>query len=389
LTRIAIVADDLTGALDTAAPFAGHGLLTRVAATPQAVERLEMPCEVVSVSTNSRHLPAESAAAAVAAACRALAPLAPAIWFKKIDSTLRGNVAVETVAALAASNRREIVITPATPAQGRTVRHGEVLVDGVPLAETEFVRDPVSPASPVPLADQLRAADPSLEAQVVTRRPPPAEGRCAWIADAASDDDLERVARWALTRAATALMAGAAGLGSALAECAFDGKVAPPRTGPLAGPILYVVGSRAAVSVCQADRLAAGNPDCVPLDAPRGRLDIEGAATALRGRRAGLVRVPSGDDGTSPEAVARALGESVAALIRQTTLGALLLTGGDTAAAVLAAIERPLVTLAGEVAPGVPLGHVEIGGRRVWLVTKAGGFGAEDLFLALPRMLGA
>ena len=61
------------------------------------------------------------------------------------------------------------------------------------------------------------------------------------------------------------------------------------------------------------------------------------------------------------------------------------MTGGDTAAAVLTAIDRPFVALDGEVAPGVPRGHVALGGKPLCLVTKAGGFGDETLLAGLAK----
>ena len=77
MPKVAIVADDLTGAFDAAAPFAARGLATRVAIAPAALARLGGPCDVIALSTASRHLAPGEAATAVAAACRALAPLAP------------------------------------------------------------------------------------------------------------------------------------------------------------------------------------------------------------------------------------------------------------------------------------------------------------------------
>ena len=93
------------------------------------------------------------------------------------------------------------------------------------------------------------------------------------------------------------------------------------------------------------------------------------------------------DDPPASE-VARALGESVAALLEKFKFSALLLTGGDVTAAVLHAINEPIMTLAGQISPGVPLSHVDHGGERLWLVTKAGGFGDEDLLLKIPPVLG-
>ena len=148
--RVAIVADDLTGALDAAAPFAARGAQTRVVIAPERLEAAlrawgEAPPEVIAVNTESRHLSAAAAAERVAAVTRRLAPLGPGVWFKKVDSTLRGHVAAEVRAAWAGSRRPAVVIAPAFPAEGRVTVEGIQHVRGVPVHESDYARDPVHP----------------------------------------------------------------------------------------------------------------------------------------------------------------------------------------------------------------------------------------------------
>jgi hypothetical protein len=58
---------------------------------------------------------------------------------------------------------------------------------------------------------------------------------------------------------------------------------------------------------------------------------------------------------------------------------ALILTGGETAAYVLRALNARSILLAGEVAPGIPWGYIEGGDANGCLVvTKSGGFGPHD-----------
>ena len=129
--RVLIVADDLTGAMDSAGPFAALGMETWVVAVPMRSDPSTLEsARVVSVNTDSRHLRAAEAALRVRGIARHLGADAFDIVIKKIDSTLRGNVVAETMALLEASGRREAVVAAAFPAQGRTVRGGIVHVDG-------------------------------------------------------------------------------------------------------------------------------------------------------------------------------------------------------------------------------------------------------------------
>ena len=384
MLKVGLIADDLTGAFDAAAPFARRGLATRVVCRADALATaLEHPCDVLAVNTASRHIDGAAAAERVARACRALASWNPALLFKKIDSTLRGNVVAEITAAMTASGRGEAVVTPAMPAQGRTVRGGAVFVNGVPLAETSFAHDQLSAPARQPLARQF--TDAGLRAAVVGGDGPVGDAQ-VWIADCADEAELGRIAGWALARAENAVMAGAAGLAEALAGEAFG----PPR--PLAldiplGGIVTVVGSRAPVSREQARLLAERDADCVVLDAEAGAIDVGGAARALRSGVARLlIRVPEFPE-AAPDQVAAALGRGVAALLEAAPVGAVVVTGGDTAAALLDAIGQPVVDLVGQLQPGIPLSLVTHGEARFALITKAGGFGGETLFLDIPGLL--
>jgi len=99
--RVLIVADDLTGALDTAGAFAQQGVSTKVVAQPLAADAASVgETRVVALNTASRHLPAADAAARVQRCVRRFAGQHFDFVYKKIDSTLRGNVVAETVALI-------------------------------------------------------------------------------------------------------------------------------------------------------------------------------------------------------------------------------------------------------------------------------------------------
>ena len=150
-----LLADDLTGALDCAAAFASRGVSSFVSAgrdiagAPRA--------DLVSVNMDTRRMPACATRSAVVADTVAAARAAGGrLRYVKIDSTLRGHPGVEIGAAAEASGARLVVVTPAFPATGRTVEDGRLSVHGVPLAETEVGRDPLSPVATSLVAEVLR-----------------------------------------------------------------------------------------------------------------------------------------------------------------------------------------------------------------------------------------
>src|SRR5690606_26473422 len=94
MPELAIIADDLTGALDTAAPFAMRGLSTHAALGVDSIsEALSAGPRVLTVSTDSREVAPDIARKRVAEIVAVL-PKGTKI-FKKIDSRLKGNIAAE------------------------------------------------------------------------------------------------------------------------------------------------------------------------------------------------------------------------------------------------------------------------------------------------------
>jgi D-threonate/D-erythronate kinase len=397
--QVAIIADDLTGALDTAAPFASAGLsaLVRLGAG----DSIAPPCpDVLALSTESRHVAAEIAAPRAEEAARSLRAAAPAIWLKKIDSTLRGNVAAEIFATLRASGRRHVLVAPAAPAQGRTVRAGEVFVNGVALRDTEFARDGASPAAGLPLQRILESPGNDLDLHVWTSGAPlglaPGEGRRAYVADAASDADLDRVAAFALAHRDDLLIVGSSGIGAALARRLVRpgaARTAIASAQPARwGRILFVIGSRTGVSSKQIARLRAVGVEeiVVPAAAPKAE---RCKALPIEPRHAStphLLLRPDTATVAHPEDVARRLAEATVDFILRSSVDSLVIVGGDTASAVFAALSVRDYPVLGEVMPGIPLGRVAVDPTRSLLVvTKSGGFGGPDTLVAIARHLRA
>ncbi len=398
--KVAIIADDLTGAMDAAAPFASRGLRTRVIADPEGLsDKLGTPAgpaEVVSVNTNTRRTTPRHAGMQVDRVVRMLERLKPRILFKKIDSTLRGNVAAETIAALTASDRSQAILTPAFPAQGRTVRDGRVFVHGLPLNDTAIGCGRRECPASGSVLDLIRQADARFQVrptvgggEVLSVETAP---HSVLVADCAAQSDLVALARQVMEGSAATLAVGSAGLASALAELAF-GPVPPSSTQVSgdAGFLVFIVGSRTLESVRQADRLIMSHPEVVVLEIeaghPVGESDLERLACPARGTNVVVIRPKTDEasDHLDAAGLAPALADSVARLAARVPLSALVVTGGDTALTVLGRLGTKAIDVKGEVRPGVVVGLAELMDRRLWVVTKAGGFGDGGLFLDIGR----
>jgi uncharacterized protein YgbK (DUF1537 family) len=409
-SRWLILADDLTGAADCAIAFAKQGIASAVGWGDPAEAAAEPRPAVFSYDADSRGLTASQAAEKQRAALGTLLD-ADCILFKKIDSTLRGQPAAETVAAMEALRARSGsafgIFAPAFPATGRTTEQGRILVAGKPLEEAEvWRRDHSYPnadlgavlasvgiaAEKVPLstirsgADALRAIFADLAAR----------GDIVAICDAQSEDDLARIAEASLPAEPSVFFIGSAGLAHALAA-EVPGELPAPIALPAAsGGALIVVGSLAAASRAAARELAAmPGVRHVPVE-PALLLD-----TAAEAGRAALARsvtdgLDAGDDvlveivmgkepdlGIGPQ-LAEALAGTLASAVHHTS--GLAATGGETAAALLARFGVNGIRLADEIEPGVSLG-VTLGGVSLPVVTKAGAFGDRGSLTRITERL--
>ncbi len=382
--RALIVADDLTGAMDAAGPFAALGVETWVVAVPIRCDPASLlTARVVSVNTDSRRLPAAEAATRVREIVRHLGGGGFDIIVKKIDSTLRGNVVAETMALLDGSGRRQAVVAAAFPAQGRTVRGGVVHVDGKPLAQTAFAKDVLSPPPLAPLQEVFTAAKSGLRVVAVAASDAFNTAVDVWIADSEVDADLTRIVKAFALRMHSVLMVGSAGLTTALASVCFDRHPAPALP-HLTGTIVFAVGSRAMRSAEQVESLA-GEPDTEVLRAPNGRLQ---SARLPAARNLVLKATPddAGREGDA-ECVAADMADHALEIARRAQAQALVATGGDTAIAILAASGNPALQVLGDLMPGIPYARIRLDGASLLLVTKAGGFGARDTFRDVARRL--
>ena len=414
-----IIADDLTGANDTGVCFARRGLKTLSALTTGPTQPAEwQAAEVWVISTGSRHLPPVAAGAKVAAAIRQtfgqLAGGKGTRIYKKMDSALRGNPAVELLAVLEATGARRALVTPALPAQERAIRGGRAFWKGIPLEQTEFGSQIVT-ADLVELFSPLGERYPLKRIDLKTIRLGAAEvarellsrERGVWIADAETDEDLAVLAL-AAHEAAVEVLCGSAGLANAAARTHFMGdrvEIAPPARLSPGGPVLVIAGSRSPAAIRQVE--FACQQGCQPGCQPGMALVQLPEETLASGDPAGLAewvyeialreqadlllttaRQPFYASGS--QLVAERLALAAVRLAEQIHPTGLVLTGGDTAAAVFAALNCRLAWLGGEVEPGVAWGWVSGGDLPgLAVVTKAGSFGGEGSLVQAVRFLRA
>ena len=227
---LAILADDLTGACDAAAPFARRGLETDVVLDLAAlnVEAGTAPPAGVAVDADTRRLGRRLAGARTGQAARALRAAGATLLYKKIDSTLRGHVAAELAATLRAWDAPLAIVCPAFPAVGRWVQDGHLFVDkrgdlGDVAALVGLGDSTLGGGTRTELGRRVGrigldlvagGSDAVVEALERARR----DGARVVVADANTPGHLTALASAATRLKPSALLVGSAGLAAALAE---------------------------------------------------------------------------------------------------------------------------------------------------------------------------
>ena len=144
--QIGIIADDLTGANDTALQFQKRGVNTNIILDYNEITQTSTEMGVWAASTESRNIDAETACQRVEEAVHSISTsLNIEHFYKKIDSTMRGNIGPETLRMVEVLDMDAAVVIPAFPSEGRITVGGYHLLKGIPIGRTELAQDPHSP----------------------------------------------------------------------------------------------------------------------------------------------------------------------------------------------------------------------------------------------------
>lgn len=143
---IGIIADDLTGANDTALQFMLNNVDTNILLNTDQEPEKANTSQAWAIATESRNIAPEFAFEKVKLATQYLVEkVNPDYFYKKIDSTVRGNISVEVLSMLEVLGWDAAIIMPAFPQENRITVGGYHLLKGIPIERTEMARDPHSP----------------------------------------------------------------------------------------------------------------------------------------------------------------------------------------------------------------------------------------------------
>ncbi len=399
--EFAVIADDLTGSLDTGLQFRKKGFVTLVPL------RLTPPwprTEALVLNTDSRNIPGNMAYRKVFQICRRLKAKA---LYKKIDSTMRGNVGQEVLAILEAQKIPKAVVVPTVPVMGRTVEKGILRVHGIPLLQTPYAKDPFHPILTSRVTEILQKETgipvghislahvrkgPIYLAGVIEKR---AERILA--VDAVLRGDLQSIASAWKILAGRVLPCGSVSLADEIQpvpKALKRGKKKDRR------PILIISASlnpRTAEQIREAQAQFSFpmiEPEIFRLTHSRhSAKEVDHLASTVT---KALAHAPGAILTTTflehqpgkEKGIPKALGLVASRLLKRVRLGGLVLTGGDLAMGVCRELSTSALEIQEEVLPGIPCSTLFDGPfKGLRLVTKAGGFGEKEALWRIIKYL--
>ncbi len=388
--KLAILADDLTGAADTAVQFAKAGLTTRVLTAVDDFDHLGRASDVVCLDTETRESHGRAAYLKVRCWAKLLRNFGFRIIFKKLDSTLKGNLGSEIEALMDELDLSTSIVAPAVPENQRVTVDGYQVVNGR-VTEGSFIPDLLRKKTTaevrcVPIAVVRRGRKALIEEMA---RGKESKGRSVFVVDATNSAELKTIAE--AGKELGALLCGASALAaqlsstyrfkSVLAICGSHNEASVRQVMEATDSSLATtvkVDARNALRKGQAGRISEVVATEVEELLKQGKNTILVSAESIEDVNETLEA--AGAVGLHPAEVhgrvGRLLGRITATVLRECEVRALLLIGGETAFSVLKEIGGYGLQVEHELLPGIPVSKL-LGGRHEGLkvVTKAGGFG--------------
>ena len=384
--RLAILADDLTGACDTGIQFVDQGFRVSVKTNN---DRAQAPdAEIVVVSTASRSDSPLLAASKVREAQADLVQQHRHLIYKKVDSTLQGNLGVEIAEVLQHHPDKMVVFCPAFPAMGRQVIHGELNVDTIhgvqKIQVSERIQSQVNmDVMSIGLHDVRQGSAHLVELMelAMSQKIP------ICCADAENDQDVALIAQSVMSLSSRVLPVGSAGLAYPLAQqyARIDSRlfVTHPSWWPkdektACGSVVYFVGSRNEVTKRQLQVVVKHGPAIVT---ETNEVGVRRFSKAMRSGSHVIVHVHWGTEYFS------SLNAILKEVARNRT-ASLVVTGGDTLQLICNVTGATGINLQEQIDLGMAKGQLVDGLLDgTVLVTKAGGFGRDDTLFNISAEL--
>lgn len=417
MIKLVIIADDLTGALDTGVQFSKKNMSTIV--TTDLNFNFEDICkeaDVVVVDTESRHVPAAEAKERVKSILSKFNKKEIRFFYKKTDSTLRGNLGSEIEGFMEGLNINEVSFIPAFPSGKRTVKDGVLYVNNVKLAETQFAMDILNPVTDSFIPDIIKKqSDINVKLKDINEEFSPLDDKekHIYIFDSENMENMENIGKVLYNENKLNYTIGNAGFAEVLTHY-IKSDTKKEESILEDDRILFVCGSVNITSLKQckyaekigycSDSLKFGNIISEDYKSSDNYItDKEYLKEKISNNKKFLLRTSDSEDvikkaieyteknSISMEDltsnIANSTGQLVSDLIREHEIKNLIIFGGDTLMGILKNIGCQYIIPVSEIFPGVVFTRAVGKDTAINVITKAGGFGEESIIERINEFL--
>lgn len=408
MAELLIIADDLTGAIETGVQLAKQGISTKVVLNSNADLQdiySETEASVLVINTESRHIHPMEAAESVRNVVVKAQAAGVKRFYKKTDSTMRGNIGAELEAFLHEAAQRVLPFIPAHPKLKRFTRKGIHYIDEQLLHETSFGRDPLEPIKISDISEilhiQTRVNINTIEA---TKVEPMSLKDGILVFDCESVHDLKTIGDFLVNNSLHQAIAGSAAMVELLPGLfqLKSLKFKPPKP---RGPILIVNGSLNRISLEQVKHAHERGIKMISIatellsdesfyTSPYFRSLLSQIKNTIESRQNIILNSTLIDkhihvDFTNNkhlkanlfEFIAGQMGAIVSAILEEIHVNSLAVFGGDTLSGIMQAMSIKYIAPKLEILPGVALSLVNVKNKDIQLVSKPGGYGDKDVIL--------
>lgn len=397
MAKIIVIADDITGSLDTAVMLAKKCINTQVVKYDSfEAESIEGELQALVVNTDSRHIKPEEAYKRVKSICDAVCGISNVMFYKKTDSALRGNIGSEFAAMLdSLKEKKHIFYFPAFPKMNRTTVGGVQYIDGVPVSESVFGEDILNPVRTSKIIELIRETS-RVKCCMVKNIEEIFESykdiRGVFIFDTSSQSELESFANYIKDMIEIPVLSGCSGFAEFLPECAGLLKIRKRNVRKkLFSKHLIVSASLNDISRRQMKyaKNAGYEYESLRLDEQDDYPDRISEEVYLKLENSGfiLVEVQREKSCLPPEEICKRMAMIVDYVLKKSCDTTITVIGGDTLDAVLKILECQKVIPLEEVELGIVVSKVICRSKDIFLVSKSGGFGTEETIVNIIEYL--
>lgn len=395
-----VIADDFTGANDTGVQLTKRGFKTQVVLNGRNIKN---DGSSYVLDTESRGKSNEDAYESLKNHIKNIFDIDYDLIYKKVDSTLRGNIGAEVKAIYEEYKPELVIFAPAFPIIGRTTVDGIHFVDGKRILETEFAKDPIKPVLEEDISKLIQFG---FEGKVIHHKLKEIrDGEINFSKsivhsfDAENNDDLEKIISSVIATKKKILWVGSAGMADIIL------KIKKPLK-----PALALIGSLSQVAKKQIRFAEEKGIKVLKVSISeslesRDISEYVKKAKDILSRGEDLIITSSYDNedylkaievgkslsmSTSDISLAtqEILGQVGKETIENKDIAGVFVTGGDTAIGFINSTNALGSSIIEEIITGIPL--MRLNGGKVdglKMVSKAGAFGNEDaLFYSIGKL---